>query len=101
MIDVPIQIGDCEYRLRSDELNYMLCYKKGSKSKAKGYRWVPRSYYQSLPSALLAITEKQVKQSDARSIEELIEITKEHYRRHLELMERLVDMEGYRRIDRS
>jgi len=97
MIDVPILIGDEEVRLRSDDLNYTLCYKKKSSSKTCGYRWVPRYYYYSLTSALLAITEKQVKQSSATSIVELIELTKEFYLRHLELMERLRDMEGYRR----
>lgn len=61
-------------KISSDSLNYTICSLVNDKKKGK--IWVPKYFYSSLENLVNDIVETEVRKSDAKTFEELLEAIK-------------------------
>lgn len=70
MLDIPVFVKDKEYRVRADDRQYMLCSKSVHKETGE-VKWAGYKFFISLSSLFEVLTHMKIRNSDARTLEEL------------------------------
>lgn len=91
MPDHWIQIGQTNYYLKSDRLNWVVARRvkcKKGKSNPDGYKFVDLSYHGALSSAFQRVFDETIRLADAETIQDILRICEETHAMLCEVLDR-------------